>query len=198
MRNSHLFAGVGVIAAAAVLVAYMGGQQANAPVPPAQSAAGELSPSRYLADVTYLASDALKGRGNGSPELDQAADYIAGKFKDAGLQPAGDNGTYFQFFPLERLRVSASSTVTLGGTSLRMGREVIADTAVLATVDAPIVIVAAESIPAGPAPVQAPPAAAAPAPPAPAALPDVKGKVVVVRYPVPAGQGNALRTWIRG
>jgi hypothetical protein len=32
--------------------------------------------------------------------------------------PAGDNGTYFQFFPLERFRVSASSPVSLGGKTL--------------------------------------------------------------------------------
>ena len=46
-----------------------------------------------------------------------------------GLQPAGDNGTYFQFFPLERFRVSASSPVTLGGKALRMGRDVVTDNA---------------------------------------------------------------------
>ncbi|MEO7270757.1 MAG: M28 family peptidase [Vicinamibacterales bacterium] len=148
-------------------------------------------------DLFTLAGDAMRGREGGTLDEMTASVWVAERARDAGLLPAGDNGTYFQFFPLERLRVSASSTVTLGGTSLRMGRDVIADTPVVATVDAPIVIVAAESLPASPAPAQAP-AAAAPAPSAPAALPDVKGKVVVVRYRTPAGQGNALRTWIRG
>jgi len=46
--------------------------------------------------VTYLASDALKGRGNGTPELDMAADYIAERLSKRDLKPAGENGTYFQ------------------------------------------------------------------------------------------------------
>jgi hypothetical protein len=52
----------------------------------------------YLAHVKYLSSDALEGRGDGAPGLEKAAEYIAARFKDAGLQPAGDAGTYFQSF----------------------------------------------------------------------------------------------------
>ena len=44
--------------------------------------------------VRYLASDELKGRQTPSPELDKAADFIAGEFKKAGLQPVA--GSYFQ------------------------------------------------------------------------------------------------------
>src|SRR4051812_9311739 len=58
----------------------------------------QLSAERYLNHVTYLASDDLKGRGNGTPELEKAADYIANRFQAWGLQPAGDNDTYFQKF----------------------------------------------------------------------------------------------------
>ena len=84
----------------------------------AQSGFSELSSARYLKDVTYLASDALKGRGNGTPELDQAADYIAAQFRQAGLKPAGENGTYFQpfevttgaqFGPKNELRIGTSA-----------------------------------------------------------------------------------------
>jgi len=87
-----------------------------APAPAAQAGA-ELSPQRYLADVTYLASDALKGRGNGTPELEQAGDYIANEFRKAGLKPAGEDGTYFQKFevttgadfgPKNELRIGAN------------------------------------------------------------------------------------------
>lgn len=45
--------------------------------------------------VTYLASDELKGRALPSPGLEAAANYIAGQFKAAGLDPAGDDH-YFQ------------------------------------------------------------------------------------------------------
>ena len=54
----------------------------------------------YLQHVKYLASDELKGRGNGTPELERAAEYIAHQYHAAGLQPAGDNGTFFQSFQL--------------------------------------------------------------------------------------------------
>jgi peptidase M28-like protein/PDZ domain-containing protein/PA domain-containing protein len=57
-----------------------------------------LSAARYLQDVWYLSRDEMKGRGDGTPELDQAADYIAAEFRKAGLQPAGENGSYFQNF----------------------------------------------------------------------------------------------------
>jgi Zn-dependent M28 family amino/carboxypeptidase len=51
---------------------------------------------RIRADVKYLSSDALEGRGTGSKGADLAADYIAKQFKEAGLEPAGDSGSFFQ------------------------------------------------------------------------------------------------------
>ncbi len=58
----------------------------------------EFDAQSYLSHVKYLSSDALEGRGDGTPGLEKAAEYIAGRFKDSGLQPAGDAGTYFQSF----------------------------------------------------------------------------------------------------
>src|SRR5258706_5174893 len=71
-----------------------------APPRPAAELVSELSPIRYMRDVTYLASDELKGRGDGSPELDNAADYIAEQFRLAGLSPAGEAKSYFQGFDI--------------------------------------------------------------------------------------------------
>lgn len=51
---------------------------------------------RMMASVKYLASEELKGRGIGTPEIDLAADYISKKFKEAGLFPIGKD--YFQKF----------------------------------------------------------------------------------------------------
>ena len=48
--------------------------------------------------VDYLASDDLNGRRSGTPDCDKAAEYIAKHFEEAGLEPAGDNGTWFQEF----------------------------------------------------------------------------------------------------
>ncbi|MBN1348897.1 M20/M25/M40 family metallo-hydrolase [candidate division KSB1 bacterium] len=51
-----------------------------------------------LEHVAVLADDKMKGRGFGTPELDRAAQYIADEFKNAGLQPGSDNGTFFQLW----------------------------------------------------------------------------------------------------
>src|SRR4051794_5264870 len=50
--------------------------------------------------IYFLASDAMGGRDSLSPEGRIAADYIAGFYYRAGLKPVGDNGTYFQNFPM--------------------------------------------------------------------------------------------------
>src|SRR5689334_17476014 len=100
MKRNQIAAALVLAGLAATSVVYLYAGLVS-PAPQALAArAAEFSPSRYLADVTFLASDALKGRSNGSPELDQAADYIAGEFRKAGLQPAGNNGTYFQNFEI--------------------------------------------------------------------------------------------------
>ncbi len=59
------------------------------------------SAKRMMNTVKYLASDKLKGRGLGTKELDKAADFIADKFENFGLQPGGENGTYFQTWDAE-------------------------------------------------------------------------------------------------
>ena len=48
--------------------------------------------------VDYLASDALEGRGTGEKGNELAAQYVSKMFQNYGLQPMGDNGTYFQEF----------------------------------------------------------------------------------------------------
>jgi hypothetical protein len=48
------------------------------------------------AHVSFLASDALEGRRAGARGAEVAAEYIAAQFRRAGLEPAGENGSYFQ------------------------------------------------------------------------------------------------------
>jgi hypothetical protein len=54
-----------------------------------------IRPDDLRADVSFLASDALEGRGTPSRGLDLAAEYLAAQFRRGGLEPAGDDG-YFQ------------------------------------------------------------------------------------------------------
>ncbi len=52
------------------------------------------------AHVRYLADDALEGRGAGTRGARCAAQYIADQFEAIGLAGAGQNGSYFQGFPI--------------------------------------------------------------------------------------------------
>jgi hypothetical protein len=46
--------------------------------------------------MEFLASDALRGRGSGTPDELVAATYVASQLGQYGIVPAGDNGTYIQ------------------------------------------------------------------------------------------------------
>jgi len=81
----------------------------------AASESFQLSQERMRADVQYLASDELEGRGVGTKGEKLATDYLAGQLKAAGAEPAGDNGTYFQQVPLVGSTTSPSATLQVSG-----------------------------------------------------------------------------------
>ncbi len=58
----------------------------------------EESPVSLKEDVTFLASDALEGRETGTKGELLAADYLRKRFKNIGLAPKGEAGTYYQTF----------------------------------------------------------------------------------------------------
>src|SRR5688572_22766439 len=60
--------------------------------------------------LTFIASDELEGRDTPSRGLDIAAMYIAQHLSAWGIKPAGDNGTYFQKFPLRRDKIDVDNT----------------------------------------------------------------------------------------
>jgi hypothetical protein len=49
------------------------------------------------ADLFTLAGDAMRGREAGTLDELTASSWIVERARAAGLQPAGDNGTYLQF-----------------------------------------------------------------------------------------------------
>ncbi len=58
----------------------------------------EMAALSYIKD---LACDCMLGRQSGHPGGVMGEEYIADKFKQWGLEPAGDNGSYFQEFTVE-------------------------------------------------------------------------------------------------
>lgn len=63
--------------------------------PEMQAVAEHITADSLRGHLSFIASDALEGRGTPSRGLDLAAEYIAAQFRRAGLEPAGDDG-YFQ------------------------------------------------------------------------------------------------------
>ena len=68
--------------------------------PAARAAAASIDPEKIRAHVRFLSLDLLEGRGPGTRGAELAAEYIATQFALDGLEPAGDNGSYFQRVPL--------------------------------------------------------------------------------------------------
>jgi hypothetical protein len=114
-----------------------------------QASPPALDPQRIRAHVRFLASDQLEGRGTGEPGGELAADYIAKQFASYGLQPAGDNGSYFQSIPLTEVTTLGETSFTLVSTgletlALRNLEDFVASNpsqTVSAYIDAPIVFV---------------------------------------------------------
>jgi Zn-dependent M28 family amino/carboxypeptidase len=68
--------------AAALLIA------ATAAIGATVNGAGDAGAARWWSHVQFLADDALEGRDTGSPGYQRAADYVAGLWRKAGLEPA--------------------------------------------------------------------------------------------------------------
>ena len=81
----------------------------------------EISEADLKGLVGYLAADQLEGRMTGSSGSKKAAEFSAAYFKGLGLQPAGENGTFFQEFPftsgVKALPAENSLKVTAGAKS---------------------------------------------------------------------------------
>ncbi len=76
--------------------AFSAAQGAEPKLPPEQAQLlSTISADSLRGHLSFLASDALEGRGTPSRGLDIAAEYIAAQFRAAGLEPLGDDG-YFQ------------------------------------------------------------------------------------------------------
>ena len=74
---------------------------------------------RYLSDVRWLADDAREGRGIGTRGLEEASRYLEQRFREAGIEPAGQDGTYFQRFEAPvAVEAKAGTAVTLDGEPL--------------------------------------------------------------------------------
>jgi Zn-dependent M28 family amino/carboxypeptidase len=92
---------------------------AAAPAPSVAPASVETpSAHRVRAHVEFLADDLLEGRGTGSRGHEIAAAYVASQFRSMGLEPDGENGSWYQWVPMRRASLVAGKTsvsITVAG-----------------------------------------------------------------------------------
>lgn len=72
-----------------------------------------ISAERIKEDVRVLSSDEFLGRGPAEPGEEKTIAYLAQQFEKAGLEPAGENGSWFQDVPLVRLDRQPGATMSL-------------------------------------------------------------------------------------
>lgn len=87
---------------------------------------------------TALSSDAMEGRDVGSAGHERAARMVADRLAKAGVQPAGDDGGWFQSVPMEEIAIP-HATIRVGARPLRFLHDVYAAPGqVPAAIDAPL------------------------------------------------------------
>lgn len=78
---------------------------------------GELD--RVKSDVAWLAAPEREGRGVGTKGLEESARWLAERFAELGLSPAGDNGTFLHAFPVvTSLSLAKGAALAVDGKAL--------------------------------------------------------------------------------
>ena len=153
LRQIPFFAAAGILAAWPIHA-----EQPSGPGVPeiagipqaARMVAASIDAEKIRAHVRFLSLDLLEGRGPGTRGAELAAEYIATQMALSGVEPAGDNGTFFQKVPLFAVHTVEGKTkfafVPMSGqpVDLTYGSEIVAKDQTgqsTADLDAPIVFV---------------------------------------------------------
>jgi hypothetical protein len=137
-------------------------------VPAAMSAIREADLKR---DLYAMASDGMRGREAGTVDEMRASVWVAEQLRTIGVKPAGQDGSYFQWWNMLVTRVSTvSSSATIGGKSLTLWKDIVPLGANIADASGPTVWVRDPND----------------------STVDVRGKIVVVPMVAPAA--SAVRT----
>jgi hypothetical protein len=108
--------------------------------PPALSAIRESDLKR---DLYAIADGHFNGRSAGTLDELKAAAWAAEQYRAIGLEPAGDDGTYFQFFTLWRNVLSPRSSIVINGVTQELWQDVVVAQLANVTLDAPVVYLGA-------------------------------------------------------
>ena len=110
-----LLSGVAVSASAQGQLNQYGYPEKHTPKP--TSAA--ITPGDLMTRLYIFADDSMEGRQSGRVGNKKGTDYIAAELKRLGIEPAGENGGYFQTLPYIQRKFTSKSTLTINGRALR-------------------------------------------------------------------------------
>src|SRR5687767_1809615 len=88
-----------IVFAVALLAGCRAHQAETTPAAPAGGTEAAITPRDLERRLFLIAHDSLMGRETGSEGAYKTAEYVASEYRRLGLEPAGDNGTYFQTVP---------------------------------------------------------------------------------------------------
>ena len=89
----------------------------------AEPTSADITAKDLMSRLYVFADDSMMGREAGTEGNFKGTEYIAAEAKRIGLQPAGDDGTYFQTLPFKTRSVDSASSVAAGGSPLAYGTE---------------------------------------------------------------------------
>src|SRR6476469_1246580 len=110
--------------------------------PKAPAAISAIRQSDLERDLALLGGDAMRGREAGTLDEMRASMWLADQMREIGLAPRGDDGTFFQWWDIQRTRVSPlSTTVTVGGRTYPVWRDAVLATIATTNVTGPTVFI---------------------------------------------------------
>ncbi|MGE5230222.1 MAG: hypothetical protein ACM3NS_00675, partial [Deltaproteobacteria bacterium] len=96
---------------------------------PLEAAAESITEQDVIRHIGVIADDSMMGRDTPSRGLELTAQYVADRFKAFGLAPGGENGTWFQRYPITRRHIDAEHSVVSLASGSETGRAPLASAA---------------------------------------------------------------------
>ena len=90
-------------------------------------------------DMYQMAGDHFNGREAGTLDELKVSMWLANKAKEVGMVPAGDDGTFFQFFNLYRHQITPNTSFTIGQKTYALWKEVLVAETTNIKVEAPLI-----------------------------------------------------------
>ncbi len=87
-----------------------------------------ITPCDLMTRLYIYADDSLRGREAGTPDAMRATLYLESEVRKLGLEPAGDNGTYYQNMPVTARSVTPASSISVSGQTFHQGADFVAAT----------------------------------------------------------------------